>query len=494
VIGDGELQADFIVVGAGGAGLAGAVAAAQGGLRVVVLERMRVAGGATVFSTGIFAVESHLQKERGISMTTDEAFSQHMFYTHYLSNPRLVRAVIDKSADTIHWLQGMGTEFIEPEEFFPGAPRTWHTMKHDGRSITQALEETARELGVSIHFRTRAKRLVMEDGCVAGVVAEDGDGNPVTYSGKAVLIADGGFANNREMMDAYTDAGAPTIAMSVGQVGKEGDGIRMAWDIGAAREGAGLIQRGPARAMTKKRVQETESSTGRPDKHATAILRQPFLWVNANGDRFLDESELSFPHIGNALSRQPGQILFNVFDDASRRRLEEEGIQAGLGMLADRGTRIPDVHEVLRSGMEEGEACVADSIEELAAGMGVDSRRLMATVDEYNTSCDKGRDALFAKDPKYLEPVKAPPFVAVKGHPTHVGTLGGIRINHNTEVIKEGSRTGLDVILGLYAAGNVAGGMYGDTYDASHTLGLTSAFAVISGRIAGERARTYVER
>ena len=475
------MQADFLIVGAGGAGLAAAVTAAEGGATVVILERLGATGGATVFATGTFAVESKYQKALGIRITTDEAFRQHMFYTHYLSNPRLVRTIIDKSADTIEWLEERGTEFIEPAEFFPGAPRTWHTMKLDGRGITKALEETARDLGVSILFRTRARELIMEDGRVAGIRAEDQDGNPVECPGRAVLIADGGFANNQEMMEKYTRAGSHTLEMAVGQVGKEGDGIRMAWEVGAANEGAGLIQLGPPR-VAKKTL----------DKHVTAIMRQPFLWVNANGDRFMDESESSFPHIGNAMSRQPGQVLFNVFDHASRKHMEEEGIKAGLGMLSEKGTRIPDVLAAMQASIEDDEAWVADSIEELAGKMGVDSRRLRATVDAYNESCDAGRDGLFAKGPEHLEPVRTGPFYAVKGHPTHVGTLGGIRINHKTEVIREDSETGLDVIPGLYAAGNVAGGMYGDTYDASHTIGLTSAFAVISGRIAGTSALEYL--
>jgi len=487
------VQADLIVVGAGGAGLAAAVTAAEGGATVAVLERLAVTGGATVFATGTFAVESRLQKQHGIQITTDEAFRQHMFYTHYLSNPRLVRAIIDKSADTIEWLEERGTEFIEPEAFFPGAPRTWHTMKLDGRGITKALEEAARNLGVQFHFRTRAKKLITEGGRVAGVREEDQDGNTMEYRGRAVLIADGGFANNEEMMEEHTRAGAHTIEMVVGQVGKEGDGIRMAWEVGAAEEGTRLIQRGPPRVV-KKKVQNGESKRNRFDKHITAILRQPFLWVNANGDRFLDESEWSFPHIGNAMSKQPGQVLFNVFDDASRKRLEEEGIKAGVGMFSDQGMKIPDVLQAMQMSIDDDEAWIADSVEELAEKTGVDARRLEATVDEYNRFCDQGRDALFAKDPDYLEPVRTSPFYAIKGHPTHVGTLGGIRINHKTEVIMAGSLTGLDVIPGLYAAGNVAGGMYGDTYDASHTIGLTSAFAVISGRIAGENALKYIQQ
>ena len=124
----------------------------------------------------------------------------------------------------------------------------------------------------------------------------------------------------------------------------------------------------------------------------------------------------------------------------------------------------------------------------------MDLEVLKASMDEYNESCDKGRDALFAKNPEFMKPIRKAPFYAIKGHPTHVGSLGGIKINHKCEVIKKSSKTFLDVIPGLYAAGNVAGGMYSDSYDASHTLGLTLAFAYNSGRIAGETALEYLDK
>ena len=248
------MNCDLLVIGAGGAGLAAAVTAAEAGSSVIILDRLRVTGGATVFAKGIFAVGSKFQKELGIDISADEAFLQHMFYTHYLANARLTRAIIDKSADTIHWLDERGTEFIKPAELYPGAPRTWHTMKREGKSITKALEKTAKELGVPIHFRTRAKKLIMKDGRVAGVIAEDKDGNLVEYTAKAVVIASGGFANNEEMMEKYTQAGKHTIEMAFGQVGKEGDGVLMAWEAGAAKEGTSVIQRGLAGVMKKKEV------------------------------------------------------------------------------------------------------------------------------------------------------------------------------------------------------------------------------------------------
>jgi len=486
------MKCDLLVVGAGGAGLAAAVTAAEAGASVIVLDRLRVTGGATVFAKGIFAVGSKFQKELGIDISTDEAFLQHMFYTHYLANARLVRAIIDKSADTIHWLDERGTEFIAPAELYPGAPKTWHTMKHEGKSITKALEKTAKDLGVPIHFRTRARKLILNEGRVAGVIAEDKDGNRVEYEAKAVVIASGGFANNEEMMEKYTQAGTPTIKMAFGQVGKEGDGILMAWEAGAAKEGTSVIQRGLAGVMKKKEVLKEAPKKSQFDKHITAILKQPTFWVNANGERFFNESEFSFAHIGNAMSKQPGQVLFNVFDDDYRKYMEERGTDVGLGVFAPKGTKIPDVVDAIQASIDKDEAWVCDTLEELAEKTGMDPETLKANVDEYNASCDKGHDDVFAKDPAYLKPVRTPPFYAIKGHPTHVGSLGGIKINHKTEVIREDSTTGLDVIPGLYAAGNVAGGMYGDTYDASHTLGLTLAFAVNSGRIAGETALRYL--
>ena len=102
------MNCDLLVIGAGGAGLAAAVTAAEAGASAIILDRLRVTGGATVFAKGIFAVWSKFQKELGIDISADEAFLQHMFYTHYLANGRLVRAIIEKSADTIHWLDEIG--------------------------------------------------------------------------------------------------------------------------------------------------------------------------------------------------------------------------------------------------------------------------------------------------------------------------------------------------------------------------------------------------
>ncbi len=485
-----KLESDVVIIGAGGAGLAAAVAAAEGGADVILLEKMPMAGGSTNYAKGIFAVQSFLQKERGINITTDEAFLAHMDYTHWLANPRLVRVIIDKSADTIKWLDQKGVEFIEPAVLYPGAPPTWHTIEGLGASIIKALKKTAKEHNVRILYRTTAKELIIKRGTVAGVIAEDKNGKKVKAYAKAVVIASGGFANNKEMLTQYTPAGQNL--MSFGTIGKMGDGVRMAWDAGAAKEGTHVIQRGLAgikKHKGKKKLKKAKGASGSGfDHHLTAILKQPHLWVNKKGERFFNEAVFSFALIGNAMSKQPDQILFNIFDEDTKKYLMEQGTDIALGVFCPAGTNLTTIDDTMQQGIDKGEAWIADSIEELAKQTGMSAKILKATIDEYNESCDKGHDDLFVKDPKYLKPVRKPKFYAIRGFPTFVGTLGGIKINSKTQVIKED----LEIIPGLYAVGNCAGGMYGDTYDASTTVGGTLAFAVNSGRIAGENVLKFI--
>jgi fumarate reductase flavoprotein subunit len=146
----------------------------------------------------------------------------------------------------------------------------------------------------------------------------------------------------------------------------------------------------------------------------------------------------------------------------------------------------------MKSALEKGnkEVFVAGSIEELAGKLGIDPAVLKATVDEYNRLCDKGHDDLFAKDPKYLQPLTRPDFYAIKAYTACLGTLGGIKINHRTEAIDKNGK----VIPGLYAAGCDAGGMWGDSYSIQVSSGMCSAFALNSGRLAGKNALKYIGR
>jgi fumarate reductase flavoprotein subunit len=214
---------------------------------------------------------------------------------------------------------------------------------------------------------------------------------------------------------------------------------------------------------------------------------QPYLWVNTRGERFYDEGEFDFPHIGNATANQPGELMFVVFDENTKKYMMEKGIDIGVGVHVPVATKLTELDALLDRGIKKGEAWSDDTISGLAKKMKVPVKNFVATVEQYNFFCDKRHDSLFAKDPKYLQPVKTPPFYAVRGFPTNAGTVGGIKINFRTEVLDRERAP----IPGLYVAGNDAGGLYGDTYDAVKA-GLTLGFAVNSGIIAAENALKFI--
>jgi fumarate reductase flavoprotein subunit len=168
------------------------------------------------------------------------------------------------------------------------------------------------------------------------------------------------------------------------------------------------------------------------------------------------------------------------------------GIEKQLGMDNPPGTRPADFEKELKAAQERGseEVFAADSVEPLAEKMGVDRGVLKPTVEEYNRFCARGHDGLFAKDPRYLRPLKGPRFFAVKARTLFLGTLGGIKINYRTEVLDKKS----DIIPGLYAGGFDAGGMWGDSYCIKVSSGLSAGFAANSGRIAGKNVLIYLGR
>jgi len=464
-----RLSADLVTIGCGGAGLSAAVTVAEAGGRAVVLEKLGAVGGATNYAEGIFAVESSLQRSQGIHVSRDEVFKQHMEAGNWRANPKLVRAIMDKSASTVDWLRDMGVRFVGAMEYFPGGPKAWHVVEGIGASIVKALHKRATDLGVDIRLKTPATRLVMRKGEVVGVVAEGEDGRRLEIASKAVLIADGGFANNKEMLAAYTTAGPNVIPFL--ETGKTGDGVRMAWKAGAAHEGEDVLMRAQPVLRTVKSLTPI-----------AAVLSLPYLWINRRGERFCDEGIIEqWPFPGHALANQIDQLMFHVFDEETKRYVRDHGLDWGLGTMIPPGTTIPDIDARLQKVIDDGEAFVAGSIEELAVQIGVDPAALKATVDDYNRCCDQKYDDVFIKNPKYLRPIRTPKFYAMRGYPSCMSTLGGIKINHKMEVIN----TRGDVIPGLFAAGNCAGGFYGGHYHLV-TTGGASAFALNGGRLTGD--------
>jgi fumarate reductase flavoprotein subunit len=477
-----NMETDVVVIGSGVSGLTTAITAAEGGARVIVFEKQRSLGGTSNFFDGIFAVESNMQRERFIDYSRDEAFKNIMEYSHWRANARLVRAFVNESGGTVAWLQKQGVEFIHVGINMPHSPQTYHVVKGTGEAVVKALATSAKEKGVDIRPATPVKKILREGDRITGVVAETEGGEEVQVTAKAVMVASGGYANNKEWIKKYAGFDLDVNVFPVGNVDKMGDGIRMAWELGAAEEGMGVLE--------TLRIGPTGPGFEIKNPIEMAVV-QPVLWVDRHGERFCDEGIAFYDtSTGNANARYKEGYTFSIFDDSIKQRLLETGIERYVGWDNLPGTRPVGIDKMITDALERGttEIFMADSVEELAKKIETEPAVLKATVDEYNGFCAKGRDDLFAKDPKYLWPLKGPKYYAVKARTVFLGTIGGIKINHKAEVVDKKDR----VIPGLYAGGFDAGGAYGDSYSIRSSSGMSAGFAINSGRIAGKNALKYI--
>ena len=467
-------RAPIVVIGGGGSGLAAAMTIAENGGNVMVIEKRKVFGGNTTLASVLFGAETHVQKRMNIEVTKDWAFKEAMGYAHWKINPRLVRAFIDRTDDTVRWMEENGIEFVDFPDYFPfQRPRVFHFMKDHGAALTRMMVDKGREMGVKFLTEADAERILTDGrGRIRAVLASDGE-KTFEVPTRCVIIATGGYAANKEMMKMY----CPDYSEDIVQFGLPinfGDGYRMAKEMGAAEEGLGLIHLIGPRTI------------GSP--YVAAIVVEPnTLWLNKKGERFVDESlSLFWPEAANALARQPDRICYNLFDEKIKRIFMEEGIIRGWKAY-NTGTKMTKLDEEITETLKYGEIKISDSLDEIAEWMGLEPDRLKNTVNTYNEACDKGYDRAFAKDPKFLLPIRKSPYYALKCHQGFHGTVGGIKINHNMEVVdKKG-----EPIPGLYAVGSDTGGWEGDTY-CLVLSGSTFAFAITSGRIAGEKALEYI--
>jgi len=470
-----EMKADVVIIGSGASGLCAALTLSYGGASVLVFEQEAGPGGMTNFAEGMFAVGSRLQKKHKVGLTVEEAFNVHMEETHWLANPRLVRTFMEKTADTIDWLETQGAKFSGLFNISPFTPRVWHQLIGFGEEglIAPLCEKAQAQDNIEVLFETEVKNLAMDGGAVTGVVAQDKDGNSIEATAKAVIIASGGYQDNEEWVNKYCKSGFIRPVVPARQVGS---GQRMAWEAGAEPFDMGVMQ--------------TIVLVPEEDLQAQLLQAgfQPRLWVNTLGERFTNEAMCwKFPLAGNALARQPGAAAWCIFDDDSRVFMKEKGVNYVLGEFYDILKNLPDLDAELERGMAAGKIFKGETLADLAAKIGIPVATFEESVDEYNAAYDAQYDRIFDKDRKYLDPIRKGPFWAAKLGLTAFMTNGGIRINHKTEVLKEDR----SVIPGLYAAGCSAGGILGDTYEVSTTGGSLS-FAVNTGRIAGEAVLQYL--
>ena len=476
--GKAQKDADIIVVGGGGAGLAAAVAAAENGASVILLEKRRNFGGNSALAGGIFAADSPVQKRMMIDAPKKVMFKKAMDYSHWKIDPEIVRAFINKSGDTVRWLEEKGLRFEWVAPLFPNqTPQVLHWPLGRGAALINVLVKSCKKLAVELHEQTGVKKILTDNkGEVSGILAAKDDKN-VRFDARGVIIATGGYAGNRALMEKYASYSENRELTAVPHVG---DGLLMSTEIGAATEGLGLL------LLSGPRV---------PGSFLlSAVVAEPLpVMVNNRGERFSDENIPCHFERGNTVDRQPDKICYALFDIRIKERIVREGLKRpGWGLDRQVVYFQPEIDEgnlekEMRSAADKGGAFISESWDDIAQWIGVDPRVLSATIDAYNVSCDKGCDEKFVKDPKFLIPLRTPPYYAIKCHSGFLGTIGGIKINSRMEVINV---QGIP-IPGLYAAGVDTGGWQGDTYTGRDLAGSAFGFAVNSGRIAGEHAAGY---
>jgi len=483
-----NLEADFVVIGGGGAGLAAAVTAAEKGARVVVLEKRNILGGNSRMADGPMAVESPAQRRQAIPINKDDIFKRIMDWSHWKTNPRIIRAILNKSAETIQWFEDRGAYFKCISHSVMDMPLTWHVSEGHGAELVKILAENCNSMGVRIFIRTTAQKiLTKKDGSVSGVLVT-GANKKYKINVKNVLIATGGFIGNKKLMKKY----CPNYRADFKYDGlpHAGDGFTMANEIGAATEGiVSLLKAGPIPYPTTFYLGK---GPNRFPISLWALCSEPMMiWINNKGKRFIDESIIlstRFYVSANALDLQPDGLAYFLFDSNMINIIKEKGLSNVQGANPfrefQRSKLPPGLEKEIQIEAKKGENIkISTLLDEIADWIGVDRKSLRFTIDEYNSFCDKGYDPIFAKNRDYLIPLNTPPYYAVRGSGHILNTIGGIKINEHMEVLDKKDNP----IPGLYAAGVDTGGWISDTYCVT-VPGTAFSFALNSGRIAAENA------
>ena len=471
-----NIAADIVIIGAGSAGLAAAVSAAEAGAKnIIVLEKTAKPGGNSLNIGCVFAVNSPLQKRMGIRVSEDMAFHDKMAHCNWMANARLIRDTIKISGEVIQWLETMGVIFtgMMTPSYMSDAPRVAHDVSvghfgATGRAVIDALSEECRKHGIKIICNTRAESIKAgTDGKSYRITIDSPDGRK-TIDARGIVLSTGGFGGNRDMIEKYFPGFRDMHVGSVPQV--TGDGLKMAENLGAIIDDRiALLLLGPFSSVN------------------IGMVTPHIIYVNKEGERYYDESA-QFNHynpddVANTVSRQRGKVGYAILDAKLKQSMEQNAADISGFMKTDKDS----IEKGFKKAVAEGKAMISDSWDKIAEFIGAKSEVLEATIEKYNSFCDYRYDADFCKDPQFLVALRTPPFYAIQCQPGINTTFGGIKINHHTEVLDKQEIP----IPGLYAVGDNAGSWAPSTY--SHRYpGSAGSFALCSGYIAGENVAKYV--
>lgn len=453
VPGKWDYETDVLVVGAGTAGFPAAIMAADAGCRAAVLELLPYAAPSLgLINVGPAFAGTDVQKELGIEDSPEEYYKDGVELAQ--GDPELWRAFADNQLETYYWCQQIGMN-LGKELFPPPGHRIKRGIWKKGSEMVRTLEKAANAKKVDIKFSHRATRLITDpDTCrVLGLKVKVKDAEQNFKATKAVVLCSGGFGRNKEMVEEYGpyfSSWLPTMCQ-----GHLGDGLKMALDVGAATRHLG-------RAVSGSFAVDTESKTGIMD----FIGYAGGIFVNVNGERFADESCRTrfYGLVTEDGMKQPGMVWFAIIDD----NIDKTTLR----------------HHMLK----KAKPVQADTIEELAVKMGIDPAGLKQTLDKYNGDLrTAGYDTAFDRttqegcEGKPL-PIEKAPFSAYRCTGATSSFKGGLKINGKTQVLTQYG----EIIPGLYAAGEVTGGLWG--YEGTYLPNTMVSAGMTFGRIAGMNA------
>ena len=494
---DSTVDADVVVVGAGGAGMTAAITAAAEGKSVVILESQSMVGDNSVRATGgmnagktVYQDENEFGESAGVEKTLKTAAEKYadnetitalaktvseqwaayqanptgyfdsvelmeldtMIGGKGINDPELVETLCANSADAIDWLDEHGITLHNVSSFGGASVKRIHRpVNAEGKTVSVGsymiplLQENCEKAGVKMMLDTTATEILTDaNGAAVGVKATGASGETVTVNAKAVVLATGGFGANLDMVVKYK----PELKgfMTTNAPGIQGQGIEMAQAIGAATVDMDQIQIHPTvEANTAALITEGLRGDG-------AIL------INEEGKRFIDEVGTR-DVVSAAEIAQTGSYSWLVVDQA-----------------------MVDASSVIQGYIKKGYTVTGETYEELGKAMGVDAAAFAETMDKWNGYVEAKNDPDFGRT-SFANPLNTAPYYAVKVTAGVHHTMGGLKINANTEVLNEKG----EVIPGLFAAGEVTGGVHG----ANRLGGNAVADFTVFGRIAGAAASDY---
>ncbi len=464
-----ELKGDVAVIGGGGAGLAAALSALESGARqVVIIEKLGFLGGSTNVSGGALnAVDDKRQKAQGIDDSIEKHYESTMKGGHNTGTPELVRYLVENAYPTVLWMESEGVVFRDKIGAATGSlgQRSHYGTKPAGWAYTSVFIEKLRRYGsrVSILTECRAEEILLhKDGSVSGVRALRRGREPVTVEAKSVILATGGFGANVELRQRVNTGVWQEVVLD-NRIGTtninpaaQGDGLRLAEKAGAEVIGLSDIQLHP----------NGTPGTGLMQDIATSGRNR--LFINAEGNRFVSESAAR-DTLCKAIFAQPGGTYWLLMN---RLRYPDETKPDRMGVT-------------MKDMLALGRVKKAATLDEMAGLIGVPAENLKSAVAEYNRAASsKGTADAFGFVATNTDdaPMTEGPWYACKKVPTVHHTMGGVKIDALARVLKKDGQP----IAGLFAAGEVTGGIHGENRLGGNAIADIFTFGRLAGKSAAE--------